>query len=141
MNRRPRAARVAGALITAVGAAATTPGAHCDEGADRCVSSETHEVLFAPLMADPKVDVAHNHTAEGGHDGPTHGFRFDLTSVLSREESGCPLSRPSVLWDIESGPVLTGTRLIAEAWDAAGLYQVGSIGGDAWQEWNGRTTP
>jgi glycogen operon protein len=36
--------------------------------------------------------------------------------------------------------VLTGTRLIAEAWDAAGLYQVGGIGGDAWREWNGRTT-
>jgi isoamylase len=66
------------------------------------------------------------------------GFRFDLASVLSRDESGCPLSRPPVLWDIESDPVLAGTKLIAEAWDAAGLYQVGSFGGDAWQEWNGK---
>jgi glycogen operon protein len=66
------------------------------------------------------------------------GFRFDLASVLSRDESGRPLSRPPVLWDIESDPVLAGTKLIAEAWDAAGLYQVGSFGGDAWQEWNGK---
>ena len=66
------------------------------------------------------------------------GFRFDLASVLSRDESGCPLSRAPVLWDIESDPVLVGTKLIAEAWDAAGLYQVGSFGGDAWQEWNGK---
>jgi glycogen operon protein len=43
-----------------------------------------------------------------------------------------------VLWDIESDPVLAGTKLIAEAWDAAGLYQVGSFVGDSWQEWNGR---
>jgi isoamylase len=66
------------------------------------------------------------------------GFRFDLASVLSRDEAGRPLSRPPVLWDIESDPVLAGTKLIAEAWDAAGLYQVGSFGGDAWQEWNGK---
>jgi glycogen operon protein len=66
------------------------------------------------------------------------GFRFDLASVLSRDESGRPLQRPPVLWDIESDPVLAGTKLIAEAWDAAGLYQVGSFAGDAWQEWNGR---
>ena len=43
-----------------------------------------------------------------------------------------------MLWDIESDPLLAGTKLIAEAWDAAGLYQVGSFVGDAWQEWNGR---
>jgi glycogen operon protein len=43
-----------------------------------------------------------------------------------------------VLWDIESDPVLAGTKLIAEAWDAGGLYQVGSFIGDSWQEWNGR---
>jgi glycogen operon protein len=66
------------------------------------------------------------------------GFRFDLASVLSRDESGRPLQRPPVLWDIESDPVLAGTKLIAEAWDAAGLYQVGSFVGDAWQEWNGK---
>jgi glycogen operon protein len=134
-----------------------------------------------------------NHTAEGGHDGPTmsyrglandfyyilehdrsryadfsgcgntlnanqpivrrliqdslrywvtemhvDGFRFDLASILSRDEKGHPLPSPPVLWDIESDPLLAGTKLIAEAWDAAGLYQVGSFVGDAWQEWNGR---
>jgi glycogen operon protein len=66
------------------------------------------------------------------------GFRFDLASVLSRDERGHPVPNPPVLWDIESDPVLAGTKLIAEAWDAAGLYQVGSFVGDAWQEWNGR---
>ena len=51
---------------------------------------------------------------------------------------GHPLPNPPVLWDIESDPALAGTKLIAEAWDAAGLYQVGSFVGDAWKEWNGR---
>src|SRR4051794_2703980 len=66
------------------------------------------------------------------------GFRFDLASVLARDPSGRPLPNPPVLWDIESEPALAGTKLIAEAWDAAGLYQVGSFVGDAWKEWNGR---
>jgi isoamylase len=66
------------------------------------------------------------------------GFRFDLASILSRDEAGHPLPNPPVLWDIESDPLLAGTKLIAEAWDAAGLYQVGSFVGDTWQEWNGR---
>ena len=66
------------------------------------------------------------------------GFRFDLASILARDETGCPLENPPVLWDIESDPVLAGTKLIAEAWDAAGLYQVGSFVGDSWKEWNGR---
>jgi isoamylase len=66
------------------------------------------------------------------------GFRFDLASILSRDETGAPLPNPPILWDIESDPLLTGTKLIAEAWDAAGLYQVGRFVGDRWQEWNGR---
>jgi isoamylase len=66
------------------------------------------------------------------------GFRFDLASILARDASGYPLPNPPVLWDIESDPTLAGTKLIAEAWDAAGLYQVGSFIGDAWKEWNGR---
>ena len=66
------------------------------------------------------------------------GFRFDLASILSRDEDGRPLTNPPILWDIESDPVLAGTKLIAEAWDAAGLYQVGSFVGDQWKEWNGR---
>jgi isoamylase len=65
------------------------------------------------------------------------GFRFDLASILSRDETGNPLINPPVLWDIESDPVLAGTKLIAEAWDAAGLYQVGTFAGDSWKEWNG----
>ncbi|HSP94994.1 MAG TPA: glycogen debranching protein GlgX [Thermoanaerobaculia bacterium] len=66
------------------------------------------------------------------------GFRFDLASVLSRDEAGRPVPNPPVLWDIESDPVLAGTKLIAETWDAGGLYQVGNFVGDAWLEWNGR---
>jgi len=139
------------------------------------------------------LDVVYNHTAEGGHDGPTlcfrgldnvtyyilehdraryadytgcgntlnanhpivrrmivdslrywvevmhvDGFRFDLASILTRDESGQPMPNPPVLWDIESDPVLASTKLFAEAWDAAGLYQVGSFVGDSWKEWNGR---
>lgn len=66
------------------------------------------------------------------------GFRFDLASILARDEAGRPLQNPPILWDIESDPALAGTKLIAEAWDAAGLYQVGSFVGDSWKEWNGR---
>lgn len=65
------------------------------------------------------------------------GFRFDLASVMSRDEWGTPLKSPPILWDIESDPVLAGTKIIAEAWDAAGLYQVGSFVGHRWAEWNG----
>jgi glycogen operon protein len=66
------------------------------------------------------------------------GFRFDLASILARDSYGHVMSNPPVLWDIESDPVLAGTKMIAEAWDAAGLYQVGSFVGDSWKEWNGR---
>jgi glycogen operon protein len=66
------------------------------------------------------------------------GFRFDLASILARDSTGHVLANPPVLWDIESDPVLAGTKLIAEAWDAAGLYQVGAFIGDSWKEWNGR---
>jgi len=66
------------------------------------------------------------------------GFRFDLASILGRGESGQLIPNPPVLWDIESDPQLAGTKLIAEAWDAAGLYEVGSFIGDSWKEWNGR---
>ena len=66
------------------------------------------------------------------------GFRFDLASILSRDENGNPLEDPPLLWDIETGPALAGIKIIAEAWDAAGLYQVGSFIGDRWKEWNGK---
>jgi glycogen operon protein len=65
------------------------------------------------------------------------GFRFDLASVMSRDENGIPLENPPILWEIESEPVLAGSKIIAEAWDAAGLYQVGKFIGDRWSEWNG----
>jgi isoamylase len=66
------------------------------------------------------------------------GFRFDLASILSRDENGVPLANPPILLDIETEPYLAGTKLIAEAWDAAGLYQVGSFVGERWKEWNGK---
>ena len=139
------------------------------------------------------LDVVFNHTAEGGHDGPTQcfrgldnptyyllsedrsryanftgtgntlnanhpvvrrmivdslrywvnemhvdGFRFDLASILARDSSGAVMPNPPVLWDIESDPALAGVKMIAEAWDAGGLYQVGSFVGDSWKEWNDR---
>jgi isoamylase len=139
------------------------------------------------------LDVVYNHTAEGGHDGPTFcfrglanglyyhlqenkalyadftgtgntvnanqsvvrrlildslsywvremhvdGFRFDLASVLSRDQKGAPTQSAPIIHDIQSDPVLSNIKLIAEAWDAAGLYQVGSFAGHQWKEWNGK---
>jgi glycogen operon protein len=66
------------------------------------------------------------------------GFRFDLASVMSRDEDGEPMMNPPIVWSIESDPVLANTKIIAEAWDAAGLYQVGEFTGERWAEWNGR---
>lgn len=66
------------------------------------------------------------------------GFRFDLASVMSRGENGKPLYHAPVLWNIEFSNVLADTRIIAEAWDAAGLYQVGDFPGYRWSEWNGQ---
>jgi glycogen operon protein len=65
------------------------------------------------------------------------GFRFDLASIFSRSDSGEPELNAPVIWEIDSEPVLAGTKLIAEAWDSGGLYQVGSFGQDKWKEWNG----
>lgn len=65
------------------------------------------------------------------------GFRFDLASVLSRGEDGEPMKNPPIIWSIDSDPLLAGTKIIAEAWDAAGLYQVGCFVGDRWAVWNG----
>jgi glycogen operon protein len=66
------------------------------------------------------------------------GFRFDLASVLCRGENGEPLDNPPLLWSIESEPVLAGTKIIAEAWDAIGLYQLGKFIGSRFAEWNGQ---
>lgn len=67
------------------------------------------------------------------------GFRFDLASILGRDTDGEVLSNPPMIEIIAEDPVLRDTKIIAEAWDAAGLYQVGSFSNDArWGEWNGR---
>src|SRR5271155_5272657 len=66
------------------------------------------------------------------------GFRFDLAAILSRDQHGRPMAAPPLIWDIESDPVLANVKLIAEAWDAGGLYELGSFAGDAWKEWNGK---
>jgi glycogen operon protein len=66
------------------------------------------------------------------------GFRFDEGSILSRGEDGRPLRHAPILWAIELDEELATAKLIAEAWDAAGLYQVGSFPGYRWAEWNGR---
>ena len=65
------------------------------------------------------------------------GFRFDLASLLVRDPEGKPMASPPTLLDIECDPVLANVKLIAEAWDAAGLYQVGHFPGERWKEWNG----
>ena len=66
------------------------------------------------------------------------GFRFDEGSVLSRGEDGVPLEHPPVIWAIELDDLLGQSKVIAEAWDAAGLYQIGSFPGARWAEWNGK---
>lgn len=67
------------------------------------------------------------------------GFRFDLASILGRNEDGTPLNNPPLLQLLSYGPVLSNVKLIAEAWDAGGMYQVGSFPANLrWAEWNGR---
>ncbi|MDR0994330.1 MAG: glycogen debranching protein GlgX, partial [Verrucomicrobiota bacterium] len=66
------------------------------------------------------------------------GFRFDLASILTRARNGDVLENPPVVERIADDPVLRGVKIIAEAWDAAGLYQVGSFPNARWSEWNGR---
>ena len=87
-----------------------------------------------PIVRRLILDSLHHWVTEMHVDG----FRFDLASILSRDEAGRPMAAPPLLWDIESDPVFADVKLIAEAWDAAGLYQVGSFVGDSWKEWNGR---
>ena len=66
------------------------------------------------------------------------GFRFDLASVFARDQRGELMADPPVPWAIESSRILSRVPVIAEAWDAAGLYHVGAFPGMAWTEWNGR---
>ena len=67
------------------------------------------------------------------------GFRFDLASIMGRNEDGSPMSKPPILQSLAFDPILGRVKLIAEAWDAGGLYQVGSFPAwNRWSEWNGR---
>ena len=87
-----------------------------------------HPVVRRMILDSLRYWVEHMHV---------DGFRFDLASILARDSDGRVLANPPALWDIETDPILAGTKIIAEAWDAAGLYQVGSFIGDSWKEWNG----
>ena len=67
------------------------------------------------------------------------GFRFDLATILGRNEDGSPMNNPPLLKTLACDPVLSNVKLIAEAWDAGGMYQVGSFPANhRWAEWNGR---
>jgi len=66
------------------------------------------------------------------------GFRFDLASILGRDQQGRLLENPPIVERIAEDPILRKTKIIAEAWDAAGAYQVGKFPGGRWAEWNGR---
>jgi isoamylase len=87
-----------------------------------------HSVVKRLIMDSLKYWVSEMHV---------DGFRFDLASIFSRNDVGQPMVNAPVIWEIDSEPVLAGTKLIAEAWDSGGLYQVGSFGQDKWKEWNG----
>ena len=87
-----------------------------------------------PVVRDFIVDCLHYWVMEMHVDG----FRFDLASILGRGQDGSVLKNPPLLESLAYDPVLANTKLIAEAWDAAGLYQVGSFPSwGRWAEWNG----
>lgn len=88
-----------------------------------------------PVVAQLIIDSLRYWAAEMHVDG----FRFDLASILTRSENGTPLPSPFVVDAITNDPILANVKLIAEAWDAGGLYQVGSFPGQGqWCEWNGK---
>lgn len=88
-----------------------------------------------PVVRDMILDCLRHWVTEMHVDG----FRFDLASILGRGQDGSVLANPPLLERIASDPILANTKLIAEAWDAAGLYQVGSFPAwGRWAEWNGK---
>ncbi len=87
-----------------------------------------------PIVSDFLVDCLEYWVQEMHVDG----FRFDLASVLVRDPNGVPIHFAPTPWRIEFSNILANTAVIAEAWDAAGLYQVGDFPGFRWAEWNGR---
>ena len=86
-----------------------------------------------PLVTRFLIDSLH-YWARDMH---VDGFRFDLASAMARGEDGNPEYHAPVLWSVELSPELGRAHIIAEAWDAAGLYQVGDFPGFRWAEWNG----
>jgi isoamylase len=88
-----------------------------------------------PIVRDMILDCLRHWVAEYHVDG----FRFDLASILGRDQDGTPLANPPLLEALAHDPILGTSKLIAEAWDAGGLYQVGSFPSwGRWAEWNGR---
>lgn len=88
-----------------------------------------------PLVRQLIIDCLHYWVVEMHVDG----FRFDLASIMGRDQNGEVLSNPPMVEMIAEDPILAHTKIIAEAWDAAGLYQVGSFSTSSrWAEWNGR---
>ena len=87
-----------------------------------------------PIVRSLIMDCLHYWVVEMHVDG----FRFDLGSVLGRDSQGRIMENPPILEQIAEDPVLRNTKIIAEAWDAAGAYQVGSFPGGRWAEWNDR---
>ncbi len=86
-----------------------------------------------PIVTRFLIDSLHYWAREMHVDG----FRFDLASAMARGEDGTPEYHAPVLWSVELSPELGRAHIIAEAWDAAGLYQVGDFPGFRWAEWNG----
>jgi glycogen operon protein len=87
-----------------------------------------------PIVRQHIIDCLHFWVIEMHVDG----FRFDLASILGRDQNGDPLRNPPMVEMIAEDPILANTKMIAEAWDAAGLYQVGSFSTSGrWAEWNG----
>ena len=87
-----------------------------------------------PIVRNLIIDCLHFWVTEMHVDG----FRFDLASILGRDQNGNVLSNPPLIEKIAEDPILANTKIIAEAWDAAGLYQVGSFYKSRWAEWNGK---
>lgn len=87
-----------------------------------------------PVMRDYILDCLRHWVVEMHVDG----FRFDLAAIMERDEHGNILPNPPLLERIAEDPILRDVKLIAEAWDAAGVYQVGRFPGRRWSEWNGR---
>ena len=87
-----------------------------------------------PVVRDTIIDCLRYWVTEMHIDG----FRFDLASILGRDEEGHIEANPPLLESIAEDPILRDVKLIAEAWDAGGAYQVGSFPGQRWAEWNGR---